>query len=412
MNKWLYHAAGTAGIVGGFLLLGAGSAHAATNDDSDTTRPAPAAGVPELLPGLPALPLGDLDSLIRSLPLGDAPLREIPLDALGVSNGTLGTGGALTDTLAGGGLLRVTGDPLGLPGRLTDTASRTLSGAAPETDPGYYYFPMPIVEPHTDTGYGYDYHILPVDDTPSGYYTLPADAEPETGEGPYRTLPAPAPQSMETGTPTDLAGQPEIIGSLPFLTDPITRGLLGGQDLAALGPLATATNLIGQVPVAGPILNQYTQNLPLVGAIIPSPESRSTTLGGSGGGTPDLTGPVGDDLLEPVIAQRLVAEGGYAPDLLGTAEAAAQPEQLPGVPLIGPALEPLSRMFGLGVGNIANQIPLLGPLAGPLLNNLPVVGGGTPPAGIPAPGTMPGVAGMDPAAAERPIAGDDPEFTR
>lgn len=101
MNRWLYRAAGTVGIAGGFLALGAGSAQADQTEDPgaaladvftpasglvpvdlagadrvvrDTSglqldpadgRTAPATGAPEQLSGLPA---GVLDALMVRLP--------------------------------------------------------------------------------------------------------------------------------------------------------------------------------------------------------------------------------------------------------------------------------------------------------------------------------------------------------
>ena len=354
MNRWLYRAAGTVGIAGGFLLLGAGSAQA---DDPEGTEAllgdvfsptsglppldlavdgtaAPDAGEltldpqdgrlgePELLGSLPALPVGGLDSLLNQLPLGG-----VPLDAVGVPGGMIGTGGPLAtdDGQLRPDLVSVDGDLVGLPTRLADQG--------------------------------------------------------------FRTLPAPAPLSPETAGPAaaadPAAGDPEIVGPMPFLTDPIKDSLLPGTSFRQLSMVG---GLVGQVPVAGPIVNQNLRSLPLVHEIVPTQEDAAA-------GDP-LTGPVADDQVAPVIGQQLAAEYGYDPELLGN-----------GLPLIGDSLAPVGQM--VGVGNLPSQLPLVGPLAGPLLGSLPVVGDADPAAvtpAVPLPNPLP-----DPSA-ERPIAGEDPEY--
>lgn len=136
MNRWLYRAAGTVGVAGGFLLLGTGGVHAdqaggpqdasgeafaptgdlpplnlsteSTPVSAPEQAPAPA-GSPELLPPLDPssllgnssplgqLPLGQPGSngpLGLGLPVGDLPLDALPLNALpleGLLNGSLPT---------------------------------------------------------------------------------------------------------------------------------------------------------------------------------------------------------------------------------------------------------------------------------------------------------------------------------
>jgi hypothetical protein len=367
MNRWLYRAAGTVGIAGGFLLLGAGSAQA---DEAETTEAllgdvfSPTSGLPpldlpvgatagtpdasaltldpddgrlgqpELLPGLPALPTGGLDSLLGGLPLGG-----LPLDAVGAPGGVIGGAGPLGDAGAlGKDLVRLDGDPIGLPTRLQDTDFRTLPAPAP---------------------------IPPA-----------SDAEPSV--------------MSEAAA----AGEPEIVGAMPFLTEPIKDTLLPGDPLSRLSMIGA---LVGQVPAAGPIVNQNLSSLPLVHEIVPTTQSQHTSPASD-----PLTGPITGVPLQPVIAQELAAEHGQ-PELLGGG----------GLPLIGNGLNPLGQMFG--VGNLPAQLPLVGPLAGPLFGNLPVVGDADP---AKAPG--PAVSGQpalpnplqnpDAVDGERPIAGEDPEY--
>jgi hypothetical protein len=399
MNRWLYRAAGTVGIAGGFLLLGAGSAHADQASDTDpesmeallgdvfsptsglppldltggdqatgslassalTLDPAdgrhgtadrPAAGEPELLPGLPGLsglPTGGLDSLLGGLPLG-----SVPMDSLGLPGGAVGAGGPLVS--GDDDLLSVDGDAVGLPTRLTDPGARTLPApaeAAPATDPA-----------------------------------------------------------------------PEIVGSMPFLTQPLTNAVLGG---GSLGDLVTLGDLAGQVPVAGPMVSQTVGGAPLVSDVVahqpqhaapPAQLQPADPAAGPVGLPVDTTDPLGlaqpvtGDQLPAVIGQELATEAGFSPELLGG-----------GLPFIGNGLDPLSRM--VGVGNLPSQLPMVGPLTGSVLGDLPVAGdpapadpagpAADPAAGLPDPAApdpaAPGPAALGPGAtAERPVGGEDPEY--
>jgi hypothetical protein len=419
MNRWLYRAAGTVGIAGGFLLLGAGSAHADQASDTDpesmdallgdvfsptsglppldltggdptgslasgalTLDPAdgrrgqadrPATGMPELLPGLPGLPAGGLGSLLGGLPLG-----SVPLDSLGLPGGAVGAGGPLLSD----DLLSVDGGAVGLP-----------------------------------TG-------------PSG----------PTGPGP-RTLPAPAPVEAAPAT----GSAPEIVGSVPFLAQPLTNAVLGG---GSLGNLVALGDLAGQVPVAGPMVSQTVGGVPLVSDVVPhqprhaAPPARLRPVDPAARPADPAAGPVDPaagpadpaaapvglpvDTIDPlglaqpvtggqlpaVIAQELATESGYSPELLAAPE---DPEQLGGgLPFVGDGLSPLGRMFG--VGNLPSQLPVVGPLTGSLTGNLPVVGNPAPaalagPAALGPPAGLTGPATLGPGATtERPVAGEDPEY--
>lgn len=364
MNRWLYRTAGTVGVAGGFLLLGAASAQADQTEsvdaligdvfsptsglpplnlpvapepmpdpagaadratasgpgtltlDPDDGRSSPAATTPEVLPGLP---LGGLDSVPGSLPLGGG-----VLDRTGLSDANVGIGAPLDD------LIRLDGNLVGLPGQAADDGFRIHSAGQ-----------------------------------------LPRSED-----------------------------RAEIIGPMPFVTQPVTDALLAGRSL---GDLVTLGDLAGQVPVAGPMVSQTAGTLPLVGDVAPGAD-RGTSL--DGGTSPDRRpGPVAGSQVPAVIADELAAERGLAPEL---GDPAAPTELTGGLPLIGPALEPIGQM--VGVGNLAGQLPLVGPLAGQVTGGLPVVDpptGSEPGAG----GPDPAAAGPDPArAGERPIAGDDPEF--
>lgn len=273
MNKWLYRAAGSVGVAGGFLLLAAGSAQADEAEENSSPPldlPANAgaleAGQPELLPALPT----------NLVPLSGLPLSELgglPLGSGAGINPQIGLVPPLDQ------LVEVQGDLVGLP--------------------------------------------ISAD---QGFRTLPA------------LVPAPQPAPAEE--------REELIG--PALTRPITSAVLGGGSLGELLPVRGVTGLSQQVPVAGPVLTQTARSLPLVSDLVPDPMAQQ---------------------MRPVIADELARE--YSPELF-----APQPEVIGGLPLVGPALQPLGGM--VGVGNLPAQLPLVGPLVGPLLGGVPVIDG--PPA--------------------------------
>lgn len=213
MNRWLYRAAGAAGIASA-VLLAAGNAHADQTEQvenliSDFFAPTH---------GLPGLPAADLESL-----LGELPLAGAPLDAT-----------SLTDALAGeqGGF-----GPLGGGGQL---------------------------DPQVGVG-------VPLDgllDIQGQLAKLPfGSVGPLSRQAPLRPMPLrphPLPSHLTT-TPAE----PEIVGPLPFLTQPVTSSLLG--DLGGVKDLLAVTDLTSQVPVAGPVLDQTTSSLPVVSDVMPPP---------------------------------------------------------------------------------------------------------------------------------------------
>jgi hypothetical protein len=314
-SRWLYRAAGTVGLAGGFLLLGAGGAQADETENTD----------PELLPALPGVPQVPGGPQVPGL----AGLPELPpLAVPGV------------DRLVGGQLGAVPLDGLGLPGGSVDLI--------PSLDP------LARIDAQRPLG-------------------LPTRFAPGTAA---RTLPAAA-ATAPTGVPA--SERTEIIG--PGLLSPTADALLGGQSL---GNLVEVGDLTGQLPVAGPMINQTARSLPVGSDIVPATDGQ----------------------VPAVIADELAADGGFSPEIFGgNAEASGQEEVVGGVPLLGPALAPLGQM--VGVGNLAQQLPVAGPLTGSALGGLPVVGSPAPAVPVPA---MP--APQDPAVSTevRPIAGEDPLY--
>lgn len=381
MNTWLYRAAGTVGIAGGFLLLAAGGAHADQRDhaaasdelladlrsptsgllplqlatlaqpatapgtaaagtltlDPADGRDAPVfAGEPEVLPDLGGLaPLG--------LPLGlDELLRGVPLDAVGLPGGRVGAGLPVDQ------LVNLDGQPVSLPGLPLDTNPRTLPALAGGVGGGT------------------------------------AGSSAGTAGPPAEQLPA------EQLAAEQLAGgDEEIIGALPLLGQPT-----GGLPASPLSLLSLAD----QVPLAGPMVHQQVANLPLAGDLLS--ETRQAT------GSPlDMAGEVTGAPLPALIADQVHAEGLYSPELLST------PGGL-GLPLVGPALAPIGAL--IGVGNLPAQLPLAGPMLGPVFGGLPVTGDpltSAPPTSAPLTGgALTGGAGSPALAGDRPIVGEDPEF--
>lgn len=410
MNRWIYRAVGTVGIAGGALVFGAGAAHADQTDLADPAladvfsptsglppldltdpdRPAPggagagelrldpadgraapaarpggAVAGPEVLPGLPGLPLG-LDSLLGGLPLGGLPLGGAPLDGAPLD-------GLPVDGLPTNGLpLDAVGAPDGSVGAGLPLGSLPLSGVgAPDGSP--------------------------------------------TAGGPLDSVATLDGQVI--GLPTDAAGAPapapEVVGPMPFLAQPLQNALLGGRSL---GEVVSVGGVTRQVPVAGPMVGQTVGNLPLVSDVVPAQQANQSDPGTlpadprtlpADPSTPGLD-PAGREQLRPVIADQLAAEGRFSPELLGDADSRGA-EITGAIPLLGPALEPVGKM--VGVGNLADQLPLVGPMAGSALGGLPIV---EPPA-------RPGIDPADPAASgsnpdparatgERPVTGEDPEF--
>jgi hypothetical protein len=345
MNRWLYHAAGTAGIVGGVLLLGTGGAQAGERDQN----------VDALL-GEVFSPTSGLPPL--DLPLAGLPLAGTPLDTPALSDARLGAGLPAPAQLA-----QLDSDPLGVPSQAADTG--------------------------------------------------------------FRTLPAPA------SAPVSEAGPAEIVGPMPFLTDSLTGPLLGGRSLGDLMPIGDPT---GQVPVAGPVVGQTTRNTPLVSDLMAGPHAR--TLPVSPQSTPadaadPLAGPIGGERLPALIARQLADERGYAPEQLGLpglgggglplAGGGGLPLAggggLPGLgggglplagggglPLLGSGMDQMTQM--VGVGDLPRQVPVVGSLAAPAMDGLPMTGRQAPAGQAPA-GPAP-VQG--PAAGARPVVGEDPEF--
>jgi hypothetical protein len=407
MNRWLYRAAGTVGIAGGVLLLGAGSAYAeeagagsegldATLDDvfSPTAslppldlsgdrgasgaapltldphdgRPGRSEARPEVLPALGEVPL--------DLLVGAPSVDGLPLDLLGLPDAVAGVGLPPLDRL-----LQIDGRLLRLP--VAATGAPTL--------------PAPV-----DT-------ILPADD-PTGWTGGPAEAAeaPEIlGALPTGQLTGALPtgqltNALPTGQLTNALPLGQLTNLLP--TGQLTGGLLDGRTL---GNLVTVGNLAGQVPVAGPVVTQTVRNLPLVGGVM-----AAAPQGPLPATAPAMADPLGapievDDQVPAVIADELATAGGFSPELFKP----RSPELLNGgLPLVGPALDPVTRM--VGIGNLPSQLPLVGPLAGPILAGLPIVNGSAPASPMP---VGPTPVGPAPAHAmvgeERPIAGDDPEFT-
>lgn len=368
-SRWLHRAAGTVGLASGFLLLGAGTAQA---DEAEEAQ---------LLDGLlsevfsPTSNLPPLDLSTDTDPvLGGLPRGEVPLDGLGFPGGA--AGGLPTD-----GLLKLDGATIGLPNRFATPDSGADAGVGARVAPATDARTLPAS----------DARILPANDAP----ILPASD----------VLPATDVLAATDGGAAPATGRAEIVG--PALLSPITDGLLGG---ASLGKVLPAGGLVGQVPVAGPMIAQTTNGLPLVDGLVPGngPAPQSAPAGPAG------PAPAAAEQVPAVIAQELVAEGGYSPELLDD-----RAEVIPGIPLLGPALEPLGKMFG--VGNLPAQLPVVGPLAGPLLGKLPVVndpsGPGAPPAAAQTPaGPAASSPAAPPAAAgagateERPYAGEDPEY--
>lgn len=417
MNRWLYRAVGTVGIAGGALVFGAGAAQADQTDLADQAladvfsptsgllpldltdpdRPAPGtegagelqldpadgrvghaapaarlggAPEPEVLPGLPGLPLG-LDSLLGGLPLGGLPLDGLPLDGLPVPVDGLPTNGLPTDGLPVDGLpLDAVGVPDGSVGAGVPLGSLPLDG---------------VGAPDGSLAAG-----VPLD----GVATL---------DGQAIGLPTDAAGALPTAPETATGQRPaELVGPMPFLAQPLSDALLAGRSL---GDLVTVGELTSQVPVAGPMVGQTAGNLPLVSDVVPAqqPNQSDPRTLPADPATPGLD-PAGREQLRPVIADQLAAEGGFSPELLGAGSGGA--EITGAVPLLGPALEPVGKM--VGVGNLADQLPLVGPIAGSTLGGLPVV---EPPA---VPGIDPAGGGSNPdparASGERPVTGEDPEF--
>ncbi|MPZ25740.1 MAG: hypothetical protein GEV12_04650 [Micromonosporaceae bacterium] len=406
MNRWLYRAVGTVGIAGGALVFGAGAAQADQTDladpaladvfsptsglppldltGPDRTAPGtagagelrldPADGrlgqgagaegepAPEVLPGLPGLP--GLDSLLGGLPLGGLPLDGLPLDGLPLD-------GLPLDGLPLAGL------PVGGPG-------------SPQDQP-------PPGEAPLDG--------LPVDGLPVAGLPLDAVGVPGGSVGAGVPLDGLATfDGQAIGLPTDAgaaaeADRPaEVIGPMPFLAKPLSDALLDGRSL---GEVVTVGNLTSQVPVAGPMVGQTAGNLPLVSDVVPAQQTNVSDPRNlpAHPATPGRLDPAAAEL-RPVIADQLAAEGRFSPEITGA------------VPLLGPALEPVGKM--VGVGNLADQLPLVGPVAGSALGSLPMIEPTAGPALDPAaPAPDPTGPTPDPTGVggdERPVTGDDPEF--
>lgn len=259
MNRWLYRAAGTVGVAGGFLLLATGSAQA---DQAEPVEEqlgnalAPSSGLP--LPGLPALPgLPGLPAL---------PLDGLPLDPLGLRDGKVGVG-LPVDTLLRPDSVQLS--PLGLP--LDPTGPLSDAAGLP---PGL----LPI-EPRTVPAPTDLLQALPIpDDQPR---TLPAPADAPMNPSPAPSLPdwftdddAPFPGVAESTTVPALIGEQlerERGLSPAELTDTLSRAELTG-GLPLIGPaLAPVSQLLGvgnlpaQLPVAGGVVGPLTGQLPVVG---------------------------------------------------------------------------------------------------------------------------------------------------
>jgi hypothetical protein len=299
MNRWLYRAAGTVGLAGGVLVLGAGSAQAdqidslgsplgspladllsptsglppldlaapdrAPLDASGLTldpadgRGTPATGMPELLPGLPGLPVGGIDALLGGLPVGHLPVNSLPLAS------------------EPAGDLPAVGTPLAaglLDGGLLDGA--VLDG-----------LPLPGADPLAGL--------------------------PLPGADPLAGLPLPAADQL-AGLPLPAADQ---LAGLPLPAADQLAGLpLPAADPAGPGGVSGVRTLPADLTVPG----------------LPVPD--------------------GQEAVAPLIAEWLAWEGGFSPDLFAPAAPPGPAEVTGALPLLGPALEPAGATAVLPVDRV------------------------------------------------------------
>lgn len=217
MNRWLYRAAGTAGIAGGFLLLGAGIAHADQAGEAD----------PDAL-------LGDAFSPTSGLP---------PLDLTGgVPGRAAGTGGPRAGEV-GADLVRVDGaEPVGLSARVTGTGTGTL--------PTVPAAPVAALPPAGDA---LDAPLLPA--------LIGEQLASEAGFTPGLLTAAPVPELLGVGLPlSHLFGAGALPGQLPAV-DP------AGGDLPVPGgaaPTAPTAPSDGTGPVRPATSNPSTER-PIAG---------------------------------------------------------------------------------------------------------------------------------------------------
>jgi hypothetical protein len=269
MNKWLYHAAGTAGIVSGFLLLGTGSAQADDrNEDLNALGEvfSPTSGLPPL--NLPADTAGPADTGYRTLP-APAPLSTEAAEREEIVGPVSDLTEPLTGTLLGGGSLGdlpAIGEATGqvpMAGPMVSQTTRNLPlvgdlAAAPAA-------------PRTQT-------------TPVSPRSLPVDTADLLGRagqiGSEQLPPVIAQQLAAYGgySPKLFDGaEPEQLGDgLPLAGDGLP--LLGGRGLPLLGSgLDPITQMIGsgdlpsQVPVVGQLAGPALGGLPMVGNQGPAP---------------------------------------------------------------------------------------------------------------------------------------------
>src|SRR5690606_1726919 len=235
-------------------------------------------------------------------------------------------------------------------------------------------------------------HATPAVDQVPGPQDVSGEARSSIGDLPPLNLAA---------KPT--TGQPELLPGLPDLSALLPTSLLGsGSDQSATDPpglgLPLDTLPVGTLPLdALPV-----SSLPLTGqqpAHLLRIDGQPVTLPVSVGEQLPVPLPasVGDQL-PALIADQLMAEGDWSPDLF-----AEQADLTGGLPAVGDVLQPIAGLVNLG--NLPAQLPLVGPLAGPALGQLPFVE--APPGAAAGPATAPADSING-----RPIVGDDPEYSR
>jgi hypothetical protein len=288
MNRWLYRAAGSVGVAGGFLLLAAGSAQADEADENSsppldlpTNAGVTEAGQPELLPALPT----------NLAPLSGLPLSGLPLSELGGL--PLGTDAGINPQIGlvppVDQLVDLQGDLVGLP-ISADQGVRTLPALVPAPQPApaeereELIGAMPsVTRPITGAllGVGSVGELLPIGSVTGLTQQVPlagpmvtqtarsvpvvADLVPDP-MAQQQVPPVIADELAREYSPELFEPQPELLGGGLPLVGPILQPLTG---LVGFG------NLPAQLPLVGPLVGPVLGGLPVVDQPAPAAEGSS-----------------------------------------------------------------------------------------------------------------------------------------